>query len=276
MARTQARGTQILDASITKDDIDIVTSGKALITRLSIADFISMSSTGADTGTGVVSLSINRSAFDTYVGGSVLSGYTIGSNTTISATDTHLTAFGKLQAQINAGGGSTVGRTIQTFTATAGQTTFTISGGYTVNNLDIFLNGVRLNPTEYSASNGTTVVLLDACAVNDILNVIIFVASGFSYDSIRNIQTVVTANYSVDTRDSLILVNGAVDSVIDINLFDANAAAVFTYKIKNIGLGKVNINAFSGQTIDDESQWQILFKNTVLTIVPYNGNWLRV
>ena len=48
-------------------------------------------------------------------------------------------------------------RTNQTFTASAGQTTFSFS--YTVGFLDVFVNGVKLSSSEFTASNGSSVVL---------------------------------------------------------------------------------------------------------------------
>lgn len=62
--------------------------------------------------------------------------------------------------------GDTVRNTTE-ITATAGQTTFTITGGYTVGYVDVYLNGVLLNSTDYTATNGTTVVLVSAAALND-------------------------------------------------------------------------------------------------------------
>lgn len=54
-----------------------------------------------------------------------------------------------------------------TETSTTAKTTFTITGGYTPGTVLVFLNGVLLEPTEYTASNGTTVVLGAVCAIND-------------------------------------------------------------------------------------------------------------
>ncbi len=48
-------------------------------------------------------------------------------------------------------------------------TTFTITGGYTPGNLDVYNNGVHLANTEYTATNGTTVVLSVAALVNSII-----------------------------------------------------------------------------------------------------------
>ena len=48
-----------------------------------------------------------------------------------------------------------------TFTATAGQTTFSTS--YDVGYIDVYVNGVRLTSGEYTATNGTSIVLSTSC-----------------------------------------------------------------------------------------------------------------
>lgn len=55
------------------------------------------------------------------------------------------------------------------FTATANQTSFTITGGYNASNsiLDVYVNGVKIPAADYTATNGTAVVLGTAAAVND-------------------------------------------------------------------------------------------------------------
>jgi hypothetical protein len=57
-----------------------------------------------------------------------------------------------------------------TFTATASQTTFTLN--YNVGYVDVYLNGVKLTTSDYTASSGTTVVLAVAAALNDIVETI--------------------------------------------------------------------------------------------------------
>ena len=57
MAITQIRGLQVRDGSIQTVDIDTSTPGKALITRVIPGDGISVISTGADVGTGEVTIS---------------------------------------------------------------------------------------------------------------------------------------------------------------------------------------------------------------------------
>lgn len=58
------------------------------------------------------------------------------------------------------------------FTATGGQTTFSVT--YTVNQLEVFLNGVLLNAADYTATNGTTVVLASAASAGDIVETIAY------------------------------------------------------------------------------------------------------
>jgi hypothetical protein len=55
------------------------------------------------------------------------------------------------------------------FTATIGQTTFTPSGTYQVGFLNVIRNGSQLAPADYTATNGTTVVLNNACVAGDIV-----------------------------------------------------------------------------------------------------------
>ncbi|CAB4121140.1 Bacteriophage T7 tail fibre protein [uncultured Caudovirales phage] len=63
----------------------------------------------------------------------------------------------------------TAALTLGNFTevAASAKTTFTITGGYSVGSTFVYLNGTLLYPTEYTASNGTTVVLGTACAIGD-------------------------------------------------------------------------------------------------------------
>lgn len=65
-------------------------------------------------------------------------------------------------------------QTRNTFTATASQTSFATSG-YTPGFLGVFLNGVHLqNGIDYTASNGSDVVLTAGAAVGDVLEVVAY------------------------------------------------------------------------------------------------------
>lgn len=63
----------------------------------------------------------------------------------------------------------------QTFTATAGQTSFTVTDGYDANFADVYLNGVKLvNGTDATVSSGTAVVLASGAAAGDVLDVVAY------------------------------------------------------------------------------------------------------
>lgn len=58
------------------------------------------------------------------------------------------------------------------FTATASQTTFTVT--YTVGLVEVYRNGVKLAVADYTASNGTTIVLATGANAGDIIEVVAF------------------------------------------------------------------------------------------------------
>jgi hypothetical protein len=63
---------------------------------------------------------------------------------------------------------TTAYRTVTEFTATAGQTTFSIPS-YTVGYVDVYRNGVRLGTADYTATSGTSVVLANAATLGDLV-----------------------------------------------------------------------------------------------------------
>ena len=70
---------------------------------------------------------------------------------------------------------SSIAAKIVTATATAGQTSFTVTGGYNINQLAVFRNGVRLvSGSDYTAIDGAIVTLLSAASLNDTLEFQIF------------------------------------------------------------------------------------------------------
>jgi len=131
---------------------------------------------------------------------SAITGYTVGTNTALAATDTLLAGLGKIQGQINArsgtvtsvgGTGTVSGLTLtgtvtttgnltlggnlsitadmiyQSFTATASQTTFTPTTAYTSGKIDVFANGIKMvNGSDVTVTSGTSVVFATGVAVN--------------------------------------------------------------------------------------------------------------
>jgi hypothetical protein len=81
---------------------------------------------------------------------------------------------------ITATAAGTTAMLVYKYVATAGQTTFSGAasvGGtlsYTSNNIIVFVNGVSLDSTDYTATNGTSVVLASGAALNDEVVIVAF------------------------------------------------------------------------------------------------------
>lgn len=101
-----------------------------------------------------------------------------GTNVTISPVG------GTGAVTINAsGGGSAYTRT--SFTATAGQTAFTVT--YAVGYLQVYVNGVLLATSDYTATSGTGFTLGVACAVGDIVEALVITTSITSSGTVTSI-----------------------------------------------------------------------------------------
>jgi hypothetical protein len=71
-------------------------------------------------------------------------------------------------------GGGELSFVTTSFVATAGQTTFTVD--YTVGLVQVFLNGVKLLDTDYTATNGTSIILDAGASAGDEVDVISYEA----------------------------------------------------------------------------------------------------
>lgn len=75
------------------------------------------------------------------------------------------------------GGGSAGAQATYTrdnFTATAGQTVFTTSNGYTLGYVQVFMNGVLLAPSDFTANDESTVVLTVGASAGDEISVVAY------------------------------------------------------------------------------------------------------
>ena len=68
------------------------------------------------------------------------------------------------------------GYELNTFTATQGQTTFTLN--YDVGMIAVFINGILLDESDYTATSGTDVVLIEAADAGDIVSIPEYSTSG--------------------------------------------------------------------------------------------------
>jgi hypothetical protein len=100
------------------------------------------------------------------------------------------------------GGGSASAPVRQTFVANATvNTSFAVSGGYTVGYVDVYKNGVKLiNGTDVTVTNGMDVVLANPAVSNDVIDVVGFIAGIIPIvNSAISVRETFTANATVNT-----------------------------------------------------------------------------
>jgi len=165
------------------------------------------------------------------------------------------------------------------FTATSGQTTFSGADehgatlGYTALNIIVAMNGVILDPSDYTASNGTSIVLASGAATGDLLNVYAFASfqvadtvSASSGGTFVGGITVQGATTLAGVTATSATVNGTLDieevyekvtvqtSTTGTITFDTTAQAVELYTAdqtanRTINFSNVNANLATGQSL---------------------------
>ena len=91
-------------------------------------------------------------------------------------------------------------RSVTEFTATAGQTTFT-PASYTPGFINVFRSGVRLGASNFTATNGVTVVLNNAAAAGDLITIESFFVSSV-LNAIPNVAGAITPTLLDSTSQS--------------------------------------------------------------------------
>mgnify|MGYP003647880431 FL=1 len=149
----------------------------------------------------------------------------------------------------------------ESFTATAGQTSFA-TAGYTAQFVDVYLNGVHLSPADVTATNGSDVVLA-ACLVNDIVDVISYSAFEVNAQTFTGTTTLtgdllLGANFDVTGNaviDGTALVTGVLTTTAATVFnggFAANAASTISTGVGNadtLTLTSTDASASSGPNL---------------------------
>jgi hypothetical protein len=177
----------------------------------------------------------------------------------------------------------------KTGTATAGQTSFTFVGGYRVGTLNVFLNGVLLQPADYTATNGTSITFASALALND--EILVQSVRGLGSVLMRDItRTDAAANATsitpnIDAAEIVTQVNTQSAGTLTINapsgtpvdgqrlMLRINSTNVQTLSWNSIYAGSADVvlpTALSGSSKTDyigflynsgATKWQIIAKN---------------
>ena len=141
---------------------------------------------------------------------------------------------------------TTAYRTVTNFTATSGQTTFT-PPSYTAGFINVYRNGVYLPTTDYTASNGTTVVLNNGCTTGDTVTVESFLVSSVLNAIPNSPASVGSSNIVAGAVGTTQLASGSVtQSILGTNV--AGNGPAFSYYPS------------SGQSITNATYTKVLFQ----------------
>ena len=88
-------------------------------------------------------------------------------------------------------------------TATAGQTLFLVQGGYRINQISVFRNGVKLTENDYTARDGSSVTLLSAATLGDTIEFQVF--DDFRVADALDVNSGGTVNGNVNIGSSISL-----------------------------------------------------------------------
>ena len=138
-------------------------------------------------------------------------------------------------------------------TATASQTLFTVTGGYRINQVAVFRNGVRLaDGSDFTARDGATVTLLSAASAGDVLEFQIF-------DDFRVADAIINASAEQTISGNLTVTGtitgvgtvtgGTVVGAVSAVGIQSTGTVVGTAKTLNF-IGTGNTFAMSGDTVN--------------------------
>ena len=144
-------------------------------------------------------------------------------------------------------------------TATAGQTLFTVTGGYRINQISVFRNGTRLvDSLDYTARDGSSVTLLSAATLGDTIEFQVFddfrVADALDVNSggTVNGNVNITGNLSVSGTTTLSAGSSVSFATTAFNLSGTATTATSAgtaYGLTgtpNLNVGVVTATSFSG------------------------------
>ena len=126
--------------------------------------------------------------------------------------------------------------------ATAGQTQFTVTGGYRINQISVFRNGVRLvDGRDFTALDGTIVTLLSAATVADVIEFQVF--DDFRVSDALSVNSGGTVNGNVTVTGILSTTNLSIGSSISLDATTGIITAVQVIGGTITGTATTAINA---------------------------------
>ena len=170
----------LTNKTLTSPTMTTPTLGAASATSLSLSTALSV----ANGGTGRTSMGGANTFLAVDSSNVGFTNKTLAAGTGINISDvSNVVTISSTGGGGGGGGGSASGSVaIYRYSATAGQTVFSGPDAstpsttlvYTPNFINVYVNGVKLDETDYTATNGTSITLGVACALNDEVDVVAF------------------------------------------------------------------------------------------------------
>ena len=147
----------------------------------------------------------------------------------------------------------------ESFTCTEGQTTFN-TAGYTAQFVDVYLNGSHLSPADFTATNGSDVVLGVAASADDVCDIISytpFEVAAQTFTGTTTMTDVVAATLDISG-------NIDIDGVTNLDAVDIDGAVQIDNTV-NVGVDDTGYDVkFFGDTASAYMQWDASTDDLIL------------
>jgi hypothetical protein len=149
----------------------------------------------------------------------------------------------------------------QEFTATASQTTFA-TNGYTVGYVDVYLNGVKLSTSDFTATNGSDVVLGSGATAGDILAVVM-----------KNDHSDLVALPITDSQGNNVLSESSGTVTLTADEANVGSNALVVDSNGNVGVGTSSPQGFFDVSVipSGARRFEVSYENSVVSLAATSG-----